>query len=119
MRVLARIITITGLSFTMLIGIVKYLIENVAIAKSQKLNEFESYKYSVMANNSFYGKKAPNILDGCFHVYIDVGTNIGNQIRKLFEPEKYPKAKVHSIFNSKFGNVTERLKKTSDGGAMI
>jgi len=24
-----------------------------------------------------------NILDGCYHVYIDVGTNVGIQIRKL------------------------------------
>ena len=28
----------------------------------------------------------------CQHVYIDVGSNIGVQLRKLFEPAKYPKA---------------------------
>jgi hypothetical protein len=60
-----------------------------------------------------------NILDGCYNVYIDVGTNIGVQIRKLYEPDKFPRAYVHSIFNSKFGNVTERLKSTSDGGHMV
>ena len=60
-----------------------------------------------------------NILDGCYHVYIDVGTNIGIQIRKLFEPEKFPGANVHPIFNSKFGNATERLQLTQDGGSMV
>ena len=49
-----------------------------------------------------------NMLDGCYHVYVDVGSNIGVQIRKLFEPEKYPKASVHSIFNSHFGTAEER-----------
>ena len=27
-----------------------------------------------------------NELDGCYHVYLDVGANVGIQIRKLFEP---------------------------------
>ena len=37
----------------------------------------------------------PN-LDGCRYVYIDVGTNMGIQIRKLFEPHLYPEAEVGS-----------------------
>ena len=28
--------------------------------------------------------------DGCWHVYLDVGSNIGVQVRKLFEPHLYP-----------------------------
>ena len=28
--------------------------------------------------------------DGCFHVFLDVGANIGVQTRKLFEPHAYP-----------------------------
>ena len=58
-------------------------------------------------------------MDGCYHVYIDVGTNVGIQIRKLFEPEKYPEANVHQVFDSKFGNITQRLQQTSDGGSMV
>lgn len=27
-----------------------------------------------------------NELDGCYHVYLDIGTNVGIQIRKLYEP---------------------------------
>ena len=59
-------------------------------------------------NTSRQGVSETNILDGCYHVYLDVGTNIGVQIRKLFEPEKYPKAKVKYIFNHHFGAVQER-----------
>ncbi len=29
-----------------------------------------------------FGKENP--LDGCYHVYLDVGSNIGIQVRKLF-----------------------------------
>ena len=63
--------------------------------------------------------KVKNLLDGCYHVYIDVGTNVGIQIRKLFEPEKYPDANVHQVFDIKFGNVTERLQQTIDGGSIL
>lgn len=43
--------------------------------------------------------------DGCFHVFLDVGANIGVHGRFLFEPEKYPKARVaRSIFDSEFGS---------------
>ena len=44
-----------------------------------------------------------NPLDGCVHVYIDLGTNIGVQIRKLFEPHKFPSADVLTIFDKYFG----------------
>ena len=60
-----------------------------------------------------------NLLDGCYHVYIDVGTNVGIQIRKLFEPEKYPDANVHKVFDTKFGSIKERLRPTIDGGNMV
>ena len=60
-----------------------------------------------------------NLLDGCYHVYIDVGTNVGIQIRKLFEPEKYPDANVHKVFDTKFGSIKERLQPTIDGGNMV
>jgi len=49
-----------------------------------------------------------NILDGCRFVYLDVGTNIGVQIRKLFEPKLYPNASIHQVFDRYFGNLKER-----------
>ena len=44
-----------------------------------------------------------NILDGCKHVYLDVGSNIGIQVRKLFEPHLYPNAEVLNVFSKYFG----------------
>ena len=39
----------------------------------------------------------------CRHLYLDMGSNIGVQIRKLYQPEGYPKAAVLPIFDSFFG----------------
>jgi len=35
------------------------------------------------------------LADGCRHVFLDLGGNLGIQARKLFEPDKYPKRKKH------------------------
>lgn len=51
-------------------------------------------------------KSHENILDGCQYVYIDLGTNIGIQIRKLYEPHLYPGAGVLPLFQTVFGNHT-------------
>ena len=40
----------------------------------------------------------------CTLFYIDVGTNIGVQIRKLYEPSRYPNAPVLAIFDKYFGD---------------
>lgn len=55
-----------------------------------------------------------NLLDQCYHVYLDVGSNIGIQIRKLFEPSKYPDAAVHSIFDLNFGTFKNRFPEGKD-----
>ena len=56
----------------------------------------------------------PNFLDGCYHVYLDVGSNVGIQVRKLYEPEKYPNAQIHDLFNSNFGSIEDRRLSTSN-----
>ena len=66
-----------------------------------------------LENKKSSSETSKNILDGCYHVYLDVGSNIGVQVRKLYEPELYPKANVHVIFNSRFGSILER---TSQNG---
>lgn len=43
-------------------------------------------------------------LNLCDHMYLDLGTNLGVQIRKLYQPEGYPKAPVLPIFDTFFGN---------------
>ena len=50
-------------------------------------------------------------LSGCCHVYLDVGSNIGVQIRKLFEPSKYPGYKVASTFGKHFGMLGSSRQK--------
>ena len=55
------------------------------------------------------GSENKNFLDGCRHVYLDMGTNRGIQIRKLYEPHLFPNAKVLPIFDKFFGPIGERL----------
>ena len=38
----------------------------------------------------------------CTGVYFDFGTNIGIQVRKLFEPWRFPNAPVHNVFDRHF-----------------
>lgn len=47
-------------------------------------------------------------VDGCCHVFVDVGSNIGVQVRKVFEPHRYPNAEFHPVFDSLFGNQKDR-----------
>ena len=72
-----------------------------------KYRIFITILYCVSFIGNVNGRRK-NMLDGCRFVYLDVGTNIGVQIRKLFEPKLYPRAKIHKIFNYFFGNLTER-----------
>ena len=49
-------------------------------------------------------------LDGCYHVYLDVGSNIGVQVRKLYEPDLYKDAPFVQLFKEGFGSIQERRK---------
>ena len=40
----------------------------------------------------------------CESVYLDVGTNIGVQLRKLFEPHRFEGAPVLPVFSAAFGD---------------
>ena len=46
------------------------------------------------------------------NIYIDLGSNIGVQIRKLFEPSKYPNATILNYFTDTFGDEHERRRST-------
>eukprot|EP00529_Nitzschia_sp_RCC80_P024038 CAMPEP_0113471506 /NCGR_PEP_ID=MMETSP0014_2-20120614/17011_1 /TAXON_ID=2857 /ORGANISM="Nitzschia sp." /LENGTH=454 /DNA_ID=CAMNT_0000364139 /DNA_START=168 /DNA_END=1532 /DNA_ORIENTATION=+ /assembly_acc=CAM_ASM_000159 len=43
-------------------------------------------------------RQVPKLADGCYHVFLDVGSNIGNHVRFLYEPQLYPNAKVAKRF---------------------
>lgn len=49
-----------------------------------------------------------NPLDGCLYVYVDVGSNRGIQVRKLFEPHLFPGAPLINIFDAYFGPYGSR-----------
>ena len=65
-----------------------------------------------------------NPLDNCNFVYLDMGTNLGVQIRskkieiqfhfpnfgfrKLYEPHLYPKAPILKVFDQYFGDFQTR-----------
>jgi hypothetical protein len=54
-------------------------------------------------------KRKPKLGDGCYHVYLDVGSNIGVHARFLYEPEKYRRATTaHSVFDKHFGKPSTR-----------
>lgn len=47
--------------------------------------------------------------DGCYHIFLDVGANIGVHSRFLMEPQKYPNAtNALKIFESVFGAPDHR-----------
>ena len=52
------------------------------------------------------------LLDGWYHIYFDIGANIGVHVRKLFEPEKYPNSPYVPIFDDVFGDVEFRRRHT-------
>jgi len=63
-------------------------------------NKFVIIDASTFSKNSqlkYQRSSEGNNLDGCYHIYLDVGTNIGIQVRKLFEP-RYPPPKKKSEF---------------------
>lgn len=57
-----------------------------------------------------------NLFSGCSSVFVDVGANRGTHVRKLFEPEKYPKATYLSLFEEYFGPASRRSKPFSQSG---
>jgi hypothetical protein len=48
-------------------------------------------------------------LDCSSGIYLDVGTNVAVQIRKLYEPDKFPGAKVLPVFDKYFGRDRSRV----------
>lgn len=49
-------------------------------------------------------KRAAKLADGCYHVFLDCGSNVGVHGRFLFEPHKYPRSNFVNIFDEQFGS---------------
>ena len=77
------------------------------------------YKYTELSPAESLELEYSGLLDGCYHVYLDVGSNLGIQVRKLFEPSLYPKAKINRYFNILFGNDTVRKHELAENDKYI
>lgn len=53
----------------------------------------------------------PSWLPSCGAIFLDVGSNIGVQIRKFYEPERYVDAPAIELFDRVFGSNAERLRR--------
>jgi hypothetical protein len=58
----------------------------------------------------FQGNEMHQQFSECRLVYLDVGSNIGVQVRKLYEPTRYPNAEVLPIFDQYFGRHRNQEK---------
>ena len=66
------------------------------------------YEQHTPYDGSAGGEGEGRMLDGCYHVYLDMGTNVGIQIRKLYQPHLFPKAGVLPLFDKYFGPYSQR-----------
>lgn len=95
------------------------LVSIFVIVHKQDEVVFDQTVHNSVGNTKTNNDNDKNILDGCYHVYLDIGSNIGVQIRKLFEPEKLWNASIHRIFNTNFGNIKERRLAGIDNGRVV
>jgi hypothetical protein len=58
----------------------------------------------------------PALADDCFHVYLDLGTNIGVQIHKLYHPKAFPGSPVRNVYNRYFGAEPEHRNRVCSFG---
>lgn len=69
---------------------------------SQKQKQISLTK--IRSNPNITISKDHKLGDGCYHIFLDVGSNIGVHTRFLYEPDLYPDAKTSiSIFEKEFG----------------
>jgi hypothetical protein len=69
---------------------------------------------------SLYGPSGvelrPEMFQGCKHIFIDVGSNRGVHVRKLFEPHLYPNSPYLELFDKGFGPPEQRSRSSAETG---
>lgn len=58
----------------------------------------------------------PSWLAACKSIFLDLGSNIGVQVRKLYEPKLYPEADLLPIFEEIFGSPLSRCAPANESG---
>lgn len=61
----------------------------------------------------------PSWLPSCRRIFLDVGSNRGVQVRKFFEPQKYPKAPLLDQFDEVFGAPLTRTAPSETTGLCV
>lgn len=61
----------------------------------------------------------PSWLPTCRQIFLDVGSNKGVQVRKFFEPQKYPKALLLKQFDAAFGAPLLRTAPAENSGLCV
>merc|ERR1719446_1290993 len=62
------------------------------------------------ASEDAEGYEHPDWLSSCKQIFVDLGSNIGVNVRKLYEPEKYHGAKLLPELEKAFGAAADRRK---------
>ena len=61
-------------------------------------------------SRAVHSEQTEKLADGCYHIFLDVGSNIGNHARFLYEPSLYPKATIaRNFFTEMFGPESGRV----------
>jgi len=72
------------------------------------LHSLEMRKLESPVDTNTTPESGPNPLDGCLHVFLDLGSNRGLQIRKLYEPHLFPLAQILPLYEKYFGSPEDR-----------
>jgi len=99
-----------------------FLRESINIRVHNNKQVLEKHHFSIMKNNTHIIKNVSELKlgDGCRHVYIDLGTNVGVQIRKIYEEFVTPLStslweglwttQATYYYDKYLGNLETRLK---------
>jgi len=92
-------------------------VKGALLDEAQATCHLQTQTSQTPANAPDYGH--PSWLGSCSSIYLDVGSNKGVQIRKLFEPELYPDSMALPIFTKAFGAPSERCKPATESGICV
>ena len=82
-------------------SILSFILQRSIIAQVTNGNDVGT---NVQPSSTLNNQKEPKLADGCYHVLLDVGANIGIHARFLFEPDLYPDSKTSvATFATEFG----------------
>jgi hypothetical protein len=98
------------------------LLSFAALASFIRLGEGPAARPAFAASVVHVAVAAPahdGLADDCFNVYLDLGSNVGIQVRKIYEPQLFPHGKVLRYFDSFLGPVAARREATCAFGFEI